>query len=194
MANLNSRISGKYFPESTTTLKGHMKKQRQNVRSTKVKVITDIGTEQPQQRMHHEVYIKLHNVHDTIYSDQTGRMPIVSNRGNCLVMVIFKVDSNYINAEPLKDSTNGSLIQAYQTLWKQITASGVVKPKLHILDNEVSMRFKDEIKKNCAMQLVPPDTHQRNLAERAIQTFKNHFIAILSGVDESFPMPLWDVG
>ena len=63
---------------------------------------------------------------------------------------------------------------------------------MHILDNEVSVKFKAEIKKNCAMQLVPPDTHQRNLAERAIQTFKNYYVAVLSGVDESFPMPLWD--
>ena len=189
---LTPELVEKYFPESTATLKGHMKKQRQNVRSTKVKVLTDIDTEQSQQREHHEVYVKIYNAHDTIYSDQTGRMPIVSNRGNRLVMVVFEVDNNYIDAEPLKDSTDGSLIQAYQKLWKRITSSGAVTPKLHILDNEVSIRFKEEIKKNCAIQLVPPDTHRRNLAERAIQTFKNHFIAILSGVDESFPMPLWD--
>ena len=41
-------------------------------------------------------------------------------------------------------------------------------------------------------QLVPPDMHRRNMAEKAIQTFKDHFVAILSGVDESFPMHLWD--
>jgi hypothetical protein len=74
-------------------------------------------------------------------------MPIVSNRGNHLVMVVFEVDSNYIDAEPLKDSTDGSLIQAYQKLWKRITSSGAVTPKLHILDNEVSIKFKEEIKK-----------------------------------------------
>jgi hypothetical protein len=28
--------------------------------------------------------------------------------------------------------------------------------------------------------------------ERAIQTFKSHFIAILAGVDENFPLQLWD--
>jgi hypothetical protein len=28
-------------------------------------------------------------------------------------------------------------------------------------------------------QLVPPQDHQRNLAEKAIQTFKAHFISIL---------------
>ncbi len=46
--------------------------------------------------------------------------------------------------------------------------------------------------KNCNLQLVPPDTHRRNLAKRAIQTFKSHFIAILAGVDSLFPMSLWD--
>ena len=39
--------------------------------------------------------------------------------------------------------------------------------------------------------MVPPDTHRCNIAERAIQTFKNHFIAMLSGVDPSFPIFLW---
>jgi hypothetical protein len=63
---------------------------------------------------------------------------------------------------------------------------------MHILDNEASDAFKKEIRKNCNLQLVPPDTHCRNLAERAIQTFKSHFIAILAGVDPSFPMSLWD--
>ena len=41
-------------------------------------------------------------------------------------------------------------------------------------------------------ELVPPDNHRRNKAERAILTFKNHFKAILAGVDPSFPMHLWD--
>ena len=34
--------------------------------------------------------------------------------------------------------------------------------------------------------------HRRNAAERAIRTFKNHFIAILCGTDPAFPMTLWD--
>jgi hypothetical protein len=29
-------------------------------------------------------------------------------------------------------------------------------------------------------------------AERATQTFKNHFKAIIAGVDDNFPMNLWD--
>jgi hypothetical protein len=52
--------------------------------------------------------------------------------------------------------------------------------------------MKQAISKNCKIQLVLPDNHQCNLAERAIQMFKNHFKAVLAGVDDSFPMKLWD--
>ncbi len=41
-------------------------------------------------------------------------------------------------------------------------------------------------------QLVPPGIHWRNAAERAIRTFKNHFIAALCSVDKNFPIHLWD--
>jgi hypothetical protein len=41
-------------------------------------------------------------------------------------------------------------------------------------------------------QLVPPHDHRRNIAEKAIQVFKAHFIGILCGADESFPLHLWD--
>jgi hypothetical protein len=83
------------------------------------------------------------------------------------------------------------MIKAYQALWTRLTASGTVKPKTHILDNEASAEFKKEIQKNCMIQLVPPHNHRQNLAERAIQTFKSHFKSILAGVDDSFPMRLW---
>jgi hypothetical protein len=107
-------------------------------------------------------------------------------------MVLFEIDSYFIDAKPMQDSTDKLMIHAYHKLWQWIMASGKVKPKMHLLDNEALEAFKHEIAKNCQYQLVPPDTHCRNLAEQAIQTFKSHFIAILSGVDESFPMPLWD--
>ena len=41
-------------------------------------------------------------------------------------------------------------------------------------------------------QLVPPGVHRRNAAERAIRTFKNHFIAGLCSTDKNFPLHLWD--
>ena len=40
-------------------------------------------------------------------------------------------------------------------------------------------------------EFVPPGQHRRNIAERAIQTAKDHFVAILVGVSTNFPMYLW---
>jgi hypothetical protein len=40
-------------------------------------------------------------------------------------------------------------------------------------------------------KLVPPDCHHCNIAEQAIQIFKNHVVSILSGVDDRFPSSLW---
>ena len=41
-------------------------------------------------------------------------------------------------------------------------------------------------------QLVPLHDHQRNAAERAICTFKNHLIAGIVSTDKEFPLNLWD--
>jgi hypothetical protein len=41
-------------------------------------------------------------------------------------------------------------------------------------------------------QLVPPYSHRRNSAERAIRSFKDHLIAGLCSTDKSFHMHLWD--
>ena len=38
---------------------------------------------------------------------------------------------------------------------------------------------------------MPPHIHRRNSAKRAIQTFKNHFIAGLASTDPNFPLSNW---
>ncbi len=72
------------------------------------------------------------------------------------------------------------MIKAYLALRAQLTASGAVKPTTHLLDNKALAAYKAEIKMNCTIQLVPPDNHRRTLAERATQTFKNHFKEVLA--------------
>ena len=66
---------------------------------------------------------------------------------------------------------------------------------LQILDNEASATCKEAItvKWKAKFQLVPPDMHCRNQAERAIRTLKSHFLSILAGVDSAFPPYLWDL-
>jgi hypothetical protein len=84
------------------------------------------------------------------------------------------------------------MVQAYQTLINCLNATGIF-PLEHILDNECSALFKQQIQLNkMTYQLVPPHDHRRNQAEKTIQTFKDHFVSILCGTDSSFPLHLWD--
>ncbi len=192
---ITAKLVSKHFPESVETQKGHMKKQRQNVRSTKEKVIISAASDNEEltrATSKQNIMVKVINADATVYTDQTGRFPVQSSRGNTSLMVFFDVDANYIDAEPIRNHHDNQMIPAYQALWRRTSRGRTCKPMVHILDNEASEAFKEEIRKNCTLQLVPLDTHRRNLAERAIQTFKSHFIAILAGVDESFPMNLWD--
>ncbi len=108
------------------------------------------------------------------------------------MMVLVEVNENFIKTEPMKNRSEAAMIKVYTALWARLTASGTVKPKTNILDNEASAEFKREIQNNCTIQLVPSDNHRQNLTEWAIQTFKNHFKLILAGVDDTFPMRLWD--
>ena len=56
------------------------------------------------------------------------------------------------------------------------------------MDNEVSDDLKKYIEdSDIQFQQVPPHIHQRNAAERAVGTFKNHFIADLCTVEPLFP-------
>ena len=59
------------------------------------------------------------------------------------------------------------------------------------MDNEVSEALRQTIEGECNLELVPPGCHRRNVAEVAIKTFKEHFIAILAGLPDSFPIRLW---
>ena len=42
-------------------------------------------------------------------------------------------------------------------------------------------------------QLVHPNNHRANNAEKKIQMFNNHFIAVLCSVDENFHLQLWEI-
>jgi hypothetical protein len=75
----------------------------------------------------------------------------------------------------MKNSSNIEHLRAYNKLHQHLVDRGFT-PQLQKLDNEASAAFKRTIcKKNIDFQLVPPHMHQRNAAECAICTFKNHY-------------------
>jgi hypothetical protein len=127
-----------------------------------------------------------------IYTDQTGRFPVVSSKGNTYIMILYDYDSNASLAQPIKDRTAPELLRAFQVMEQEVVARGL-KPKLMKLDNEASKLLKTYLhQQNITFKLVPPYSHRRNAAERAIRSFKDHLIAGLCSTDKSFPMHLWD--
>jgi hypothetical protein len=61
------------------------------------------------------------------------------------------------------------------------------------MDNACSVAVEAYIKsERISIQLVPPHNHHVNAAERAIATFKEHFIAALATVDAHCPLQLRD--
>jgi hypothetical protein len=183
----------KHLSKSTSTTKGHLNKHRQNARTTKIKDVKVMVTEPD---LDHG--IKTQFVYDAIidadqiYTDQTGIFPVVSRKGNKYIMILYDYDSNAILAQPIKDRTAPKLLKAFQVMEQELVARGL-KPKLMKLDNEASNLLKTYLhQQDITFQLVPPYSHIRNSAERAIRSFKDHLIAGFCSTDKSFPMHLWD--
>jgi hypothetical protein len=128
-----------------------------------------------------------------LYTNLTGKFPVRSSKGNSYVMLCYIYDCNYIKVVPMKYRSASEWVKAYESIHQELTVKGF-KPKLQTLDNEASTALKNFFTvNNIAYQLVPPHCHRRNAAERAIRTFKEHFVAGLSSVDPSFPMHLLDI-
>jgi hypothetical protein len=174
------------------TAMGHMNQRRQNIRSTSKASIekqqspdTDLGTKT------HLVYAVVAD-QAQLYTDLTGKFPVRSSKGNSYVMLCYIYDCNYIKVVPMKSRSASQWVKAYGSIHQELTIKGF-KPKLQTLNNEASTALKNFFTaQNIDYQLVPPHCHRRNAAERAIRTFKEHFVAGLSSVDPSFPMHLWD--
>ena len=187
----------KHFPESDETQQGHMRSIKQGIRSTKQKTMQEIITAETSivkpLRKHQDVYVKIEIAKDTIYTDQTGAFPEQSKSGNRYIMILCEMDSNAILSEPMRDRKGSEIIRAYKALIHRLKIAGI-SPKKHILDNECSNEYKEAIRDNkMEYEFVPKGQHRRNIAEKAIQTFKAHAIGVFSGIDPKCPLSLWDL-
>ena len=176
--NLTAELVRKHLPKSVATEKGHLRQQRQGLRSTQTNVtptpipnpmFSTTADEDPKVRTNW-VYMKPIQMTGQIYSDQTGRFPVTSSRGNKYIMIVYDYDSNAILSEPLKSRTENELLRAYTKLHTYLTDRGL-KPVLQKLDNEAPHSLKKfMLQQNIDFQLVPPHNHRRNAAKRAIAT------------------------
>ena len=125
------------------------------------------------------------------FSDLTDRFPIQSNRGANYIFVLYDYDSNAIIVRTLRNRSAQEILRVFTAVHAYLVTRGL-RPRLHTLDNEASTNLKDFLTdEKVEYQLMPPHIHRRNSAKRAIQTFKNHFIAGLASTDPNFPLSNW---
>lgn len=206
---LTCELVKKHLPKSDATVKGHLRQQYKNTRSTKPppndsrdapqttrntndKFLEATSNNSDDQTTRtNNVFLHAFQPTGQIYTDQTGRFPVTSSRGNKYIMLLYDYDSNSITTEPMKSRSEAEMIRAYSKLHDHLVQCGL-KPQLQKLDNEAPAGLKKFMKTNgIDYQLVPPHLHRRNAAERAISTFKDHFIAGLASTDGRWPMHLW---
>ena len=197
----------KHLTKSIATAKGHLNQERKNLQSTK-KVRFDLepkpsvpddddffpvpDSSPPTKTFEVLSTIIPFEANGKAFHDLTGRFPHKSSRGNEYILVHYDYDSNAILAEPLKNRQSAEIKRGWQVLYDKLARRGNA-PSIYIMDNEASAELKKACDKyDLAYQLVPPHIHRRNAAERAIQCFKNHFLAILAAADPNFPIGEWD--
>jgi hypothetical protein len=112
---LNEHSVEKYLSKSTSTAKGHLNQQRQNARTTKIKDAQLLDSDTDLDHVIKTQYVYAATIDaGQIYTDQTGRFPVVSSKGNKYIMVLYDYDSNAILATPIKDRTAPELLKTFQ--------------------------------------------------------------------------------
>ena len=123
---LTAAAVAKHFPESKETMKGHARKTHSGLRLTKRKQSCEVNTDNEHNYIgapttkHWDIFTRMYNVGEEeelhcIYSDQTGRFPRKSSKGNQYIMVLVHIDSGAILVAAMRDRTSGKMIRAYHT-------------------------------------------------------------------------------
>ena len=103
-----------------------------------------------------------------LYTDDTGRFPIRDRSGNQYVMVAYH-SSNIILAEPFSSRKDKNRFAAYNTIMQRIKENNLLVG-LIFFNNECIKKYHATMiyRWGVKFQLVPPNTHRQNAAERAI--------------------------
>ena len=133
---LTTTLISKHLPKSINTSLGHQDQQARNLRSTKLPdADTDISPRLSPRS--HQISVLLLDKQDIIksYSDQTGRFPVPSSRGNNYLFIFYHQDTNSIHAVAIPNRQAASICNAWVKIHKLLMYKGHA-PNLHILDNE----------------------------------------------------------
>ena len=126
-----------------------------------------------------------------MFSNQTGKLPHASSKGNNYQMIVHEIYGNSTWIDPMKNRTEGEMILSRRRALIIMKLQGI-SPKHQVLDNKISTAYKAETQAtHMTYQLVPPNDHCRKISEKAIQTWKDHFVGVLTGTTSTLTMNLW---
>jgi hypothetical protein len=115
---------------------------------------------------HKDIYIQVYEEKEIVYSDQTGKFPTTSSRGNKYLMVLYYMDGSYIMMEPMKSRHENEMIRVHNILIERLKTRGF-HPKKQMLDNEISKAYQKAIENHgMEVEKVPKEAHRRNAAKR----------------------------
>jgi hypothetical protein len=157
LPGLTEHAVEKHLSKYTSTTKGHVNQQRQNARTTKIKDAKMIVTRPDLDHGIKTQFVYAAKIDSgQIYTDQTGRFPVVSSRGNKYIMILYDYDRNSILAQPIKYRTAPELLKAFQVMEQELVERGM-KPKLMKLENEASKLLKMYLHHQyITFQVAPP--------------------------------------
>jgi hypothetical protein len=200
---LTPQLIKSHLPRSTATNKGHMRRHRSNTASTRnahgaiVTACTNVNHMFPQQELCavQDVFCfaaLAGAITGTMYTDITGAFPVRSFKSRQYIFVVYIYDLNAIIVRAMPSRTDAAMVKAFNEVISTLKIGGYT-PTLNVMDNKCSAAVEAYIKsERIGIQMVPPHNHRVNAAERAIATFKEHFIAALATVDAHCPLQLWD--
>ena len=187
-------------PNSVATAYGHLHATRQGIRSTKKmsKPIlpsastSDENNESISEPTEQRIWCQVHDVRGRAHSDATGALPVRGRSGGLYQIVFFHEDANFIHIEVSKSRKGPDLLAALQRAVKFFADRGA-PPLIIRMDNECAQDTKSWLETTpTRLELTPVAQHRTNKAERAIGTWKDHFIATLATLDPNCPLSLWE--
>ena len=108
------------------------------------------------------------------------------------MIFLYHYDSNTILIRPLKNRSDEEKLKVYEDFYEFLQAQNY-SPKIYILDNGSSKALEQIFTKNkYNYQLVEPENHRINAAEKEIQAGKNNLYLGLASVHPKFQSYLWD--
>jgi hypothetical protein len=126
----------------------------------------------------------------TLYNNLTVAFPFQSPKGNVCFLMVYHYKTNAILALPISSFSDKIIFVAYKQQYEMLESKGHVI-RLNIIDNQASQTIKKFLtKKQSKLMLVEPHNHHVNATERAIRTFKDHFVSALTTTDSKFPLQL----